>query len=422
MDVSLRELEIVEEESRFYQAQRYARAAEAWQVFADQYGPDISADRSSMQQRSFRAELAVVLSIPEVTAENLLGRARILTASIPTTFGAFEAGRISERHATILADAVAPLGPDDTAELERRALPYAEKLTATKFARKLEHLREMIRPSEATERHREAVKQRELYLQPAPNGIAWVHALMRSIHAAAIDDYADKLAKASEGDDDDRTHTQRRLDAFVDLVLDKGVILPPVEGEEGLRQRQPSGFVPSVHATVPALTIAGKSDEPGMLDGIGPIDPETARELVGCAPGLYRILIHPDTGVAVQFGRTRYQVPPELRRYLQVRDGTCRFPGCSKRAARCELDHTKDWQHLGPSDAANLGHLCKKHHALKHASGWSVTQEPRSAVYTWTSPTGRVRTTDPEMAPPGADPPPNATGVWAPEGDAVPPF
>ncbi|HEY8587909.1 MAG TPA: DUF222 domain-containing protein, partial [Naasia sp.] len=395
MDLSLRELEIVEEESRFYQAQRYAGAAEAWQVFADQFGPDISTDRSSMQQRSFRAELATVLSIPEVTAENLLGRARILVGSIADTFRAFEAGRISERHATILADAVAPLGPDDTAELERRALPHAEKLTAAKFARKVEHLREMIRPSEATERHREAVKERELYVQPAPNGMAWVHALMRSIHAAAIDDYADKLANAnaSEGDDDDRTHIQRRLDAFVDLILDKGVILPPVDEEHGLRQRQPSGIVPTVHVTVPALTITGESDEPATLDGIGPIDPETARELIGCAPGMYRILTHPDTGVAVHFGRTRYQVPAELRRFLQVRDGTCRFPGCNRRAARCEVDHTKDWQHLGPSDAVNLGHLCKKHHALKHGSGWTVRQEPRSAVYAWTSPTGRAHTT-----------------------------
>ncbi|HEY8590899.1 MAG TPA: DUF222 domain-containing protein, partial [Naasia sp.] len=161
---------------------------------------------------------------------------------------------------------------------ERRALPYAEKLTATKFARKVEHLGEMIRPSEATERHREAVKERELYVQPAPNGMAWVHALMRSIHAAAIDDYVDKLAKAGEGEDDDRTHIERRLDSFVDLVLDKGVILPPTEGEEGLRQRQPSGIVPTVHVVVPALTLTGMSDEPATLDGIGPIDPETARE------------------------------------------------------------------------------------------------------------------------------------------------
>ncbi len=54
------------------------------------------------------------------------------------------------------------------------------------------------------------------------------------------------------------------------------------------------------------------------------------------------------------------------------------------------------WSHrpwpTGPTDAANLISLCRRHHRVKQRFGWTV----RLAVdgtCTWTDPTGRVRTT-----------------------------
>jgi hypothetical protein len=93
-------------------------------------------------------------------------------------------------------------------------------------------------------------------------------------------------------------------------------------------------------------------------------------------------------------GRQSYHPPKHLRTVLALDDETCRFPGCGRRANRCELDHTVAWAHGGQTSHANLAHLCSKHHHLKHESRWSVKPGPSRAL-TWTSPTGREHTTRP---------------------------
>ncbi|MCU1577708.1 MAG: hypothetical protein JWP70_2412, partial [Leifsonia sp.] len=97
-------------------------------------------------------------------------------------------------------------------------------------------------------------------------------------------------------------------------------------------------------------------------------------------------------------GRESYRVPQDLKNWLQVRDVTCRFPGCSRQAAQCEIDHTRDWAHDGQTRHDNLAHLCKSHHTLKHNTDWQVTQaRDGTGNLTWTSPTGRDYTTEPEI-------------------------
>jgi hypothetical protein len=153
-----------------------------------------------------------------------------------------------------------------------------------------------------------------------------------------------------------------------------------------------------VFVTVPVLTLLGREDLPATLDGYGPIDADTARMLAGHAPSFIRLLTHPETGAVLSVGRESYRVPQDMKNWLQVRDATCRFPGCSRQAARCEIDHTRDWEHDGQTRHDNLAHLCKSHHILKHKSDWQVTQaRDGTGNLTWTSPTGRNYTTEPEI-------------------------
>ncbi|MDQ1607570.1 MAG: hypothetical protein QOE16_302, partial [Microbacteriaceae bacterium] len=134
------------------------------------------------------------------------------------------------------------------------------------------------------------------------------------------------------------------------------------------------------------------------LDGYGPIDPDTARTLAAHAPSFIRLLTHPETGAVLSVGRDSYRVPQDLKNWLQVRDVTCRFPGCSRHAARCEIDHTKDWVNDGQTRHDNLAHLCKSHHILKHKTDWQVAQaRDGTGNLTWTSPAGRNYTTEPEI-------------------------
>jgi hypothetical protein len=153
-------------------------------------------------------------------------------------------------------------------------------------------------------------------------------------------------------------------------------------------------ITPTVVLTVPALSLLGRSEEPADLEGFGPIDIETARQLCASAPSFIRVLTHPETGAVLSVGRQRYRVPADLKTALVVRDETCRFPGCRRRAVRCDLDHATDWQDGGASDVDNLEHQCRKHHRLKHQLGWRIAHDGGGHL-TWTSPSGRRYRTEP---------------------------
>jgi hypothetical protein len=364
---------------------------------------DTASDPARISFRSLRAEIAAALALPERTVESMLGIAEILVSSLPTTLDRLAEGRFSERHARVLAEVAAGLEKGVLAEFERRALDWADCLTVAKFDRKIRTLREMLQPSAATERHRAAVAEREVRTQPARDGMAYLTALLPAPKVLAIDGYLTELSRSLQVEGEERTLTQLRADVLADLLLDDGALLPPGEGEAKLRERTKGrGIVPTVHVTVPALTLTGRSDEPGILEGYGPIDPETARELCGAATGFHRILTNPGTGAVVSFGRDRYAVPAELRAYLRARDGTCRFVGCGRPARFCDLDHTRDWLYQGETNAGNLAHLCRSHHHLKHASSWRPEHVDTAGTLEWTSALGRRHRTHPELALPDA--------------------
>ncbi|WP_199183316.1 HNH endonuclease signature motif containing protein, partial [Cryobacterium sp. Y82] len=64
-----------------------------------------------------------------------------------------------------------------------------------------------------------------------------------------------------------------------------------------------------------------------------------------------RILTHPHTGIVLDVSAEPFRVPASLKKYLRLRDGTCRFPGCNRSAGHSDLDHTRDKQFGGPTTA-----------------------------------------------------------------------
>lgn len=59
------------------------------------------------------------------------------------------------------------------------------------------------------------------------------------------------------------------------------------------------GIQRQVLVTVPVLTAMGASDEPGFLDGYGPIPADAAREIAAGAPSFARLRTHPETGAVL---------------------------------------------------------------------------------------------------------------------------
>ncbi|MDQ1575380.1 MAG: hypothetical protein QOH55_530, partial [Microbacteriaceae bacterium] len=262
-------------------------------------------------------------------------------------------------------------------------------------------LRERSNPETIRERHVRAVCDREVVLEPGRDGMAWLSAYLPAVDALGAFNRISELAATLQQPSEERTLTQLRADVFRDLLID---------GQPG---DEAHGITAKVFVTVPVLTLLGRDDLlghddlpatlghdelPATLDGYGPIDADTARTLAAHAPSFIRLLTHPETGAVLSVGRDSYRVPQDLKNWLQVRDVTCRFPGCSRHAARCEIDHTQDWAHDGQTRHDNLAHLCKSHHILKHKSDWQVTQaRDGTGNLTWTSPAGRNYVTEPEI-------------------------
>ena len=77
-------------------------------------------------------------------------------------------------------------------------------------------------------------------------------------------------ALSLQGPEEKRTLTQLKADVFADIILDG--VTPSGVGK---------GIRGAVNVTVPVLTLMGLSEEPGFLEGYGPIDSDTVRERTG---------------------------------------------------------------------------------------------------------------------------------------------
>jgi hypothetical protein len=205
---------------------------------------------------------------------------------------------------------------------------------------------------------------------------------------ARVEEEARALSRVSG---ETRTMDQLRADVFADIMLTIDDARSDSDGTSGSKR---SAVGVRVGLLIPVMSLLGHSDEPATLEGYGPIDIATAKKLAACAPSLYRILTDPITGTILDIDRTTLRIPADMRRWLEIRDETCIFPGCGKRARHCEIDHTTDRQYGGITKVTNLAHMCKKHHRGKHHTLWEPEHMPDGSIR-WTSPTGHVVNGDP---------------------------
>jgi hypothetical protein len=151
---------------------------------------------------------------------------------------------------------------------------------------------------------------------------------------------------------------------------------------------------------VPATTALGRDDPPAEVDGL-PITAQAARELAAEASAWRYIRTDPQTGEVVDLTHRRYTPPAALATFIKVRDRTCKYPGCVRRARQCDIDHRTPWP-AGPTCDDNCACLCRRHHRAKHDGGWKLAMI-KPGWFEWTSPLGFTHTVKPD---PVADPEP----------------
>ncbi|WP_298585036.1 HNH endonuclease signature motif containing protein [uncultured Kocuria sp.] len=392
------------------------------------------------------AEVGPALRLPSGTARRRVEDAVVLAEMLPEVLAALEDGRIGAAQATVMVEqwreliAQAPTWTswecvpppvDAVCRLITELLERAPHATAAQL-RAMARARRAVLVADAEERSRRtARKNRAVWVEPAADGTAYLHALLDAHVAVAVHARLEELiallgehvpapdrhgpafrpGTESPEESEPRSAGELRADVLADLLLD-GVLPDEPRFSRGVRAR--------VSVTVPVALLVGGGAEADaaacgtpMLSGFGPISTEVARQLAAGAGTWHRVLTHPVTGVVLDHDRTVYAVPRELRRLVELRDGTCRFPGCRRRAESCDLDHTVAWADGGPTAEHNLAALCRHHHRVKHRDGhlgrWSVrriTADPGdgtagtpiddAAVLEWTSPGGLVHRPVPE--------------------------
>ena len=135
------------------------------------------------------------------------------------------------------------------------------------------------------------------------------------------------------------------------------------------------------------------------LVGIGAIDATLAAELT-CATALSVLVT--ERGRPVTLTEATRAPTAAQRRALEVRDRTCRYPGCGV-TRDLDAHHVDGWALGGPTKIANLVRLCPTHHRTVHRHHLSVDFDGTTARFH--APSGKVLDPAPPRPPPPARPP-----------------
>lgn len=354
-----------------------------------------------------RAEVAAAMRLATSTAATRLEVAAALapTAALAATGEALAAGRISYLQAAALVEETVVLEPSDRREVETRVLARAERLTVGQLRTAARREVKRLGPCDDELRHRRAVRERRVTYRPGEDGMGEIWALLPADDAQALMELLNAMAERDRQvpgpDGQPRTFDQCRADALARLAR-IGLTDPDLPTRQGAR--------PAINVTVALSTLLSCDQQPGQLDGYGPIPASMARRIAADPSGTWRRLIVDEWGRLLDYGRTTYRPPADLRDFVVGRDRQCVFPGCTRQAREADLDHHLDWDYGGQTEPQNLGPLCPYHHRIKHEAGWVVTRWPNGYVL-WRSPAGRTYVRDPEPYPvddwrwDGGDPP-----------------
>ena len=157
-----------------------------------------------------------------------------------------------------------------------------------------------------------------------------------------------------------------------------------------LARRQAEGAIKRSPTT---LIVHLSDDAPPLLEGAGPISPETAERLACDARRMAikpsgRDLLHSRVGRCASYAQ---------QRALHKRSSHCQYPGCTA-TRELEAHHVVPVERGGRTELDNLILLCPRHHKLLHDHHICTSGNADRPVFT--DPAGRAITANQPHAPP----------------------
>jgi hypothetical protein len=387
-----------------------------------------------------REDIATVLRIASGSARYRIDEARDLHQR-PGVLAALRDGRLSEAHARAFMRAIATTDDETVrdrveATILNDKLPDKPWLTPSQLERATRDAVVRADPEGADTRHENARKGRHVWLSTRDgDGMATLGAHLPLDQALLIRaTLHDICAGLPPSPDDPRPAEAREADEFLTTMLtgamhrlngplDLDGLGQPRPGDDSPQTGDPaSGHRPALFDTEPdgtltsladpahhrawtgpcvrinllltPETLAGWRNDPGYLTGHGTIPPTLTRRFAALGTELRRLVHDPLTGHLLDAAPDVYEFRPRLKDFLGLRSPTCDFPGCSRPARLCEMDHTIPFPH-GPTVVGNGGPMDTRHHHLRHGDrGWTLRRDPDGTAH-WTTPWGYVLTVRP---------------------------
>jgi Domain of unknown function (DUF222) len=391
-------------------------------------------------------EVSLLLREQPFATRRLVARARRMAAALPTVWQAFRMGDLDAEQIRVIDRVARRVTEAHTlAAIDDEVVEAAQTRCPKQLGSWLLRLVVRLEPLAFEQRHRRALAERRVTVVQGADGMGYVTGEVSAADAGAIDATLAAAAR-SLGADDPRNEQQRRSDLFADLLLGRLGLAEPSEPDAGAEAAPDQDWLemedidpetgellgtrwqridsdgevvgepvdeppPTISnawlappicnkrsslrigVVVPLSSLLGLSECPGELaDRSGLIPGQELRDLIADAVGsdsdrrdqvLFTRLLTDDGGRLLDVTELGRYASARLAQAIKVRAGTCRYPTCTVPAERCDLDHHEPVP-KGPTSAANLDPLCRRHHRGK-TFAWLASVRDDHGV-DWTMP------------------------------------
>ena len=302
------------------------------------------------------AEVAAAFRISPAMAGSYLRYALAMRERLPRVAALFRAGDIDLRlfqtlvyRTDLITDEQVLTAVD--AELALK-VPRWPSMTRGRLAGQVDKIVVKL-DADAVRQRQQRQNDREVWIGDLDGDTSEIHGSLFTPDAHALEKRLEALA-ATVCQHDPRSRQQRRADALGALAAGADRLGCRCGRPDCAAGTRPAAGPVVIHVIAEQTTLDGRGDAPGSEVGADKlITPQLVAQLAASAKLVP--LIHPGDAPP----EPGYVPSKALADFVRCRDLTCRWPGCDRPAAHCDLDHTIPYANGGPTHASNLKCYCR---------------------------------------------------------------
>lgn len=344
-----------------------------------------------------------------------LNVAGALLTDLPHTYAALQSGDIHEEHAQVVVHETSWLSAAHRQQVDAGLADQFTGLGPRQLGGKVRGHAQKLDQQAAVKRQTKARSQRHVSVRPAPEGMAYVTALLPLQQAVGV------YASLHEG-----ARELMRVGEIADPMCPKGSprtknqIMADLFAQRATGQATAPAVPATVHVVMTDAALFGDDETPAWVTGHGPIPATIAKQWLAdpdTTAFMRRVFTRPTDNKLVSLDSQSRTFPKGLRRMVLLRDGVCNTPYCD--APIREIDHIRPVREGGPTTWNNASGLCSACNQRKENTGWQHQSTPDGLSVK--TPTGHDYTAKTPPLIPGQSPHTGPPKTGRPPDDEEPP-